>query len=379
MQRTTDGGATWTTVYDQHYMQMVPLDATRALVVTADTTLVVTPDGSTQQGASPCADTPDLGPMLADGVTTLDGTAWLTCGTLGAAAAPAELYRSSDAGATWALVAGATSLPCDGDVQFVDSTHGWCASRAGALFATSDGGGTWSDNNGVLVAPVADVQFIDQQHGWVSNLQQLAATMDGGARWAQVQLPGDAAAPAGTPGATRSYTNEQYGYSFEYPATYFDLGESRDLPAPLLDDKYFATANTSNPLELGLSDLWLTIRVVDNAQRESLESWAASHLNSPSDPDPPSVKRIVVGGRPAIQQIEDAMTGPHEPSYSVVTYVDEGDLVLCINGMGLAKSGFDAHAAEYQAMVAGMHLFTPATTDEPLGDGTSVSATAQAP
>lgn len=181
-----------------------------------------------------------------------------------------------------------------------------------------------------------------------------------------------------TPGATRSYANPKYGYSLEYPSTYFDLGESRDLPLPTLDEKYFATADVPSPIELGLDDLWLSIRVIDNRQKESVDAWAARHPASASDVVISDVTPIQVGGKPAIQQIEDETKGPHESSYGAVTYVDDGDLILLIIGLTPSTSAFNAHADEYQAVVDSMRIFAPAATEDPAApEGTSLSATAQ--
>jgi hypothetical protein len=52
------------------------------------------------------------------------------------------------------------------------------------------------------------LQFVDSQHGWAANPQQLAATSDGGARWAEVRLPGDATASADAGGTSLSATAE---------------------------------------------------------------------------------------------------------------------------------------------------------------------------
>jgi photosystem II stability/assembly factor-like uncharacterized protein len=104
------------------------------------------------------------------------------------------IYRSEDAGETWAFQG---SVPNGQDVDFINGRVGWVAGDAG-LFKTADGGVSWEV---VITAGVPagedflDVDFVDGDHGWLLTYleggngpsRKLYRTDDGGENWILLQ------------------------------------------------------------------------------------------------------------------------------------------------------------------------------------------------
>lgn len=126
-----------------------------------------------------------------------------------------DLAVTRDGGGTWS-VARLSSLPAgvgcfpDGEIFFLDSTHGWLDVEtavphwggSGVLLATSDGGKTWNQVVGVKGqggfggAPYGAIRFINQKVGWIAggtDGRYLYRTGDGGQYWAAVHIPPPAA------------------------------------------------------------------------------------------------------------------------------------------------------------------------------------------
>ncbi|HXF57481.1 MAG TPA: hypothetical protein VNO34_07935, partial [Actinomycetota bacterium] len=76
---------------------------------------------------------------------------------------------------------------------------GW-AVVDGALFATDDGGASWSLRYGGP-ARLSAVQFVDATRGWALTPEGLLRTEDGGATWEPVAVPGPVEALCVAPGA----------------------------------------------------------------------------------------------------------------------------------------------------------------------------------
>ncbi len=150
-------------------------------------------------------------------IDTRRGWVLFCCGNLGPAKSPQEdwveydLAMTSDSGASWSVAK--VKLPADkhimdadmngGQVQFLDSLHGWlnlteCAghSCAGELFATSDGGQTWRQTSddyvstGAFLIQTLKVGWqVDPPSWFEQNQQRLLVTRDGANSWQQVTMP----------------------------------------------------------------------------------------------------------------------------------------------------------------------------------------------
>lgn len=115
-------------------------------------------------------------------------------------AAGGYVLATADGGLTWAAQTVPAGVARLNRIVVADATHGWAVGAAGdggpALIGTADGGATWSLQtlpSGIGV--VRDVGFVDARRGWAVGLQALPpgqdpagvvlTTGDGGATWAQ--------------------------------------------------------------------------------------------------------------------------------------------------------------------------------------------------
>jgi len=132
-------------------------------------------------------------------------TAWVL-GPNGQDFSSGMLYRTTDAGKTWASV----KVPFSGaSLDFPDEKNGWAlfasdcgaGSCGGSLFRSTDGGDTWTEllkinqdsNDNPKAIPLAGdksgIAFADLTHGWVTGSEPvddyayLFATLDGGSTW----------------------------------------------------------------------------------------------------------------------------------------------------------------------------------------------------
>ncbi len=71
------------------------------------------------------------------------------------------------------------TLPGGGDIYFVDSLYGFCASEY--LYKTTNGGSSWSTMTSL--APFSSVWFIDNDQGWLTSGGNILSTTDGGDNW----------------------------------------------------------------------------------------------------------------------------------------------------------------------------------------------------
>jgi hypothetical protein len=85
-------------------------------------------------------------------------------------------------------------------VTFVSSDEGWVlgsvtcgASACEVLRHTTDGGHTWTPGNGPPTTLVAHLRFADPSDGWAWGGSELWATHDGGGTWTRVSVSGLAA------------------------------------------------------------------------------------------------------------------------------------------------------------------------------------------
>jgi photosystem II stability/assembly factor-like uncharacterized protein len=123
-------------------------------------------------------------------------------GTVGGFKLPAQtirIYRTTDAGGSWASSQVEVEAPLDISLNFVDPQHGWLVVAtqtmtglvsSGRLFQTADSGATWSE----LPPPPSGhpVRFVNLVTGWTvggAPFNKLYITHDGGHTWQQQAVP----------------------------------------------------------------------------------------------------------------------------------------------------------------------------------------------
>jgi photosystem II stability/assembly factor-like uncharacterized protein len=112
--------------------------------------------------------------------------------------AGSTLLQTSDGGETWnvgLLLGLAPPAGAAADARrvrftatsFVDRSRGWAVGAEGQVFATRNGGRTWTPQASRTTADLFDVKFLDASEGWAAGAGgTLLHTTDGGARWAVV-------------------------------------------------------------------------------------------------------------------------------------------------------------------------------------------------
>jgi hypothetical protein len=182
------------------------LDATTGWVSTGNMLLWTTDNGAHWKDISP--NTPDLDDPNSykfSGVFFLNAqTGWVLCTTdadnnPGTDMEPTTAYNNYleatvDGGASWSVVSPPLREPDSnggGSVVFSDPLHGWVnldVDRAGALFATSDGGHAWKRGGPAVASFLAAP---DNQDLWmVGGIDyQLFASHDGGSSLQEVSIP----------------------------------------------------------------------------------------------------------------------------------------------------------------------------------------------
>lgn len=188
IQKTTDGGKTWTAQGGNIWMS----DECRE--TKGD------PDATDESDKCP------LAPLFA--VSTVDESTAVAIGDR------STLVRTTDGGTTWnvstlrPIVAPSEDMdenagiafedPVLYDVQFLDAQNGFVVGEFGKILKTTDGGATWHDKQGSLVGEeyfdimelptFFDVDFRSPTEGYVVGLEgRVARTSDGGETWEWVE------------------------------------------------------------------------------------------------------------------------------------------------------------------------------------------------
>jgi len=185
----------------------------------------------TQDGGNTWHDVtpPQPAPAAGDYIVALGyfkdaSTGWVAYGPLASGSVPPYIlvWSTQDGGNSWTYGTIYTSSVSEETfsplyVDFIDNQNGWLLVVLGggmmheyvALFATHDGGATWTDitdptsENEIQSFPKTGMVFVDSQNGWLTRDAQgvdpaphVSHTSDGGVTWTRIDLP----APAGTAG-----------------------------------------------------------------------------------------------------------------------------------------------------------------------------------
>ncbi|MBZ0272344.1 hypothetical protein K8I61_09925 [bacterium] len=108
---------------------------------------------------------------------------------------PGKVFRSTDAGNTFAPVAIGTDEPLFG-IDFPSPSVGYIAARKGQVWKTADAGETWTLLSTGVEEHLFAVHFADDAHGIVvGNFGRILSTKDGGASWQTTVLEAMVSAP----------------------------------------------------------------------------------------------------------------------------------------------------------------------------------------
>jgi cysteine-rich repeat protein len=171
--RTTDGGATWTTVYSKAEQRLYAVDfadANTGLVVGASGLILRTTDGGATWATSSYS--------VADlkSVDFIDANTAFITGSLGVVA------KSSNGGVGWTLISYASGATIhSGD--FIDANTGIVVSDYGHIRMTTDSGRTWTGLDIGTLQHIQGIEFIDANNMYASVEGRFYQSADGGSTW----------------------------------------------------------------------------------------------------------------------------------------------------------------------------------------------------
>lgn len=197
--RTEDGGRTWHPVQAQGDLQLHRLGLVDGLPTWASSVGHLYRSSRAGQTWSevqtPCQ---KENPNRFSFLTAVTG--WIICegDVKGSGWVDKQLYKTSDAGLHWELVAKggmeerAPGMPGGyvGDLFFLNERRGWYGQAGdGALYETNDAGRTWQRNPALGGQQVSSIHFTTPRNGSLVNLDlsiyRLLTTSDGGANWVE--------------------------------------------------------------------------------------------------------------------------------------------------------------------------------------------------
>jgi photosystem II stability/assembly factor-like uncharacterized protein len=177
--RSTDAGLTWTSQSSGtslSFYAITFLNANVGLVQTASGKVLRTADAGltwTEVGAA----------MSMEIITPLDENTVLAGGTSGTP------MRSNDGGLSW-TAQGSGDGPSLISGSFADGTTGVVVGSSGAIERTTDGGTTWNPVASGITSTLAEVRFGDTSHGLaVGYTGVVLSTSDAGASWQRAASP----------------------------------------------------------------------------------------------------------------------------------------------------------------------------------------------
>jgi photosystem II stability/assembly factor-like uncharacterized protein len=245
--KTTDGGVSWTQISGGSGTNLLAMDrfANGDLVAVGEAGQVLT----RAAGAAPWRMRTRLGTADLVAVQVVGPQAVVAVGSDGV------VYRSADAGATWAAASAAPPALTASELYFETALAGWVIGQGfngAALFHTTDGGANWTpvpDFQGTYVA----VDFVGAS-GWAASFNgSFYRTVDHGATWTAGTLPGFASSLG-----DMDFWSSSVGYAVGggYAARTADGGVTwQQLPTPNQTD-VLTDIELIGPNELWVSSLF---------------------------------------------------------------------------------------------------------------------------
>jgi len=128
------------------------------------------------------------------------------------------ILKTADAGESWTV---ALAVPDaegrEGHIFFNDEQTGYVCTAAGQLFGTTDAGASWTGLPGATCESKAPIQFADHDVGWTLRYHKLTYTTDGGQRWSSRDIRFPASVNAfSLPRRDRAYAVGDHGMVYRY-------------------------------------------------------------------------------------------------------------------------------------------------------------------
>jgi photosystem II stability/assembly factor-like uncharacterized protein len=183
---TNDGGSTWTKIvssgypFDEDFYKVDFMDRTLGYVL-GYLGVYRTVDGGSDWTNNWLPVAPSRG---AWDMSFVDDSTGFLLGSKYSDPDPIILYRTVDAGASWAPVPGSKGslLRTVLTIAFASERTGWAG--GGVIMKTTDGGATWQTQ--LSAATVRKFCFFSEQYGFAVGGKSILRTADGGATWQNV-------------------------------------------------------------------------------------------------------------------------------------------------------------------------------------------------
>jgi photosystem II stability/assembly factor-like uncharacterized protein len=192
--RTTDGGATWTTTTigtaadDGEIVAITAPSAAVAWTVSVSGTVKRTTDGSTWTAVT----RPRSGTYSANQASAIYATdannAYISYAGADSSGFPtAQIYRTSDGGATWTATR-VDSLGRLGMTRLFSGDAGrvWGIGYGGTIFATTDQGTTWTEQSKGPNLPLVNISVVDSNVAWAGGFGPTVSRTTDGTHWSYV-------------------------------------------------------------------------------------------------------------------------------------------------------------------------------------------------
>ncbi len=114
------------------------------------------------------------------------------CMTGYAVGSTGDIFKTTDAGATWINVQNPAYTDRLNRVHFpVNASTGWAVGESGRIVITVDGGTNWTAQTSGVSVSLRSVYFVDDQTGYVGGtFGTILKTTDGGANWTDISIGG---------------------------------------------------------------------------------------------------------------------------------------------------------------------------------------------
>jgi Tol biopolymer transport system component len=148
---------------------------------------------------------------------------------------------------------------------------------------------------------------------------------------------------------TIPFTQTVHGYTLQYPDGLHSLSNFG-----IESNSYFATQpDIGSPMEMNLTDFWITIRPEENPDGLSLEQWAEARIR------PGEEQTLTVAGIPALQFSGDlGAAGDSHSGFGIITYFAHNGQIFTVTGLALTADALTYYTPVYQFLLDSFRFFT---------------------